>query len=112
MNSSALPEIPPLSARLGLRYDDGRFFAAIDGTVAGRQDRVNGDLREEASAGYGLAGLAAGARHGRVALTVGLQNAFDRTYSPHLSYQRDPFRTGARVYGPGRTLYLNASARF
>lgn len=112
MSSTALPEIPPLAARLGLRYDDSRFFAAIDGSIAGRQDRVNDDLKEEPSAGYGLGAVAAGARHGRVALTVGLQNAFDRTYSPHLSYQRDPFRTGARVYGPGRTLYLNASARF
>jgi iron complex outermembrane receptor protein len=39
-------------------------------------------------------------------------NLLDRTYAPHLSYQRDPFRTGARVLDPGRSLYANASVRF
>ena len=45
-------------------------------------------------------------RRGQLALTVGGQNLFDRTYAPHLSYQRDPFRSGVRVFDPGRTLYL------
>lgn len=32
--------------------------------------------------------------------------------APHLSHQRDPFRTGVRVLDPGRSLYVNASGHF
>jgi iron complex outermembrane receptor protein len=104
--------MPPLRARLGLRYDDGRFFAAVDGLASAQQDRVNADLNEEPTAGWAIASAAVGARRGPLALTVGATNLFDRTYAPHLSYQRDPFRTGVRVSDPGRSLYVNASGRF
>jgi iron complex outermembrane receptor protein len=104
--------MPPLRARLGLRFDDGRLFAEVDVVASGRQDRVNADLLEEPTAGYAIANAAAGLRRGRLALTLGGQNLFDRTYAPHLSYQRDPFRSGVRVFDPGRTLYSNATWRF
>jgi len=110
--SHALPEMPPLRARLGLRYDDGRLFAALDGLASSRQDRVNADLNEEPTPGWAIANAAVGLRQGPLALTLGATNLFDRTCTPHLSYQRDPFRTGVRVLDPGRTLYVNASGRF
>jgi iron complex outermembrane receptor protein len=110
--SRELPEMPPLRARLGLRYDDGRLFAALDGLASGRQDRVNADLLEEPTPGSAIVNAAVGLRRGPLALTLGATNLFDRTYAPHLSYQRDPFRTGVRVLDPGRSLYLNASGRF
>lgn len=43
---------------------------------------------------------------------VGVANLFDRLYTEHLSYQRDPFRSGVRVAEPGRAVFLNMSARF
>jgi iron complex outermembrane receptor protein len=110
--SRVLAEMPPLRARLGLRYDDGRFFAALDGVASARQDRVDEDLGEAPTPGWAIANAAVGLRRGPRALTPGATNLFDRTYSPHLSYQRDPFRTGARVLDPGRSLYVNASGRF
>jgi iron complex outermembrane recepter protein len=109
--SRSLPEMPPIRMSLGLRYDDGRVFAAADLVGVGRQDRVNPDLSEEPTPGYGVLGGALGLRRGRLALTLGATNLLDRTYAPHLSYQRDPFRTGGRVFDPGRSLYLNLSAR-
>jgi iron complex outermembrane receptor protein len=45
-------------------------------------------------------------------VTAGVTNAFDRLYTDHLSYQRDPFRSGVRVPEPGRSLFANASFRF
>ena len=54
----------------------------------------------------------AGVRQGRLRLTLGLVNAFDRLYIEHLSFQRDPFRSGVRVPEPGRSLFANASFRF
>jgi len=44
-------------------------------------------------------------------LTLGVTNLFDRGYAEHLSFQRDPFRSGVRVYEPGRSVFLNASLR-
>jgi iron complex outermembrane receptor protein len=56
--------------------------------------------------------VSAGLRRGRLRATVGATNVFDRLYVEHLSYQRDPFRSGVRVPEPGRTLYVNASLAF
>jgi iron complex outermembrane receptor protein len=110
--SANLPEMPPVRATLGIRYDDSRTFGALDLVAAGRQDRVNTDLNEEPTPGYAIVNAAVGYRKGVVAVTLGATNVFDRFYAPHLSYQRDPFRAGVRVYDPGRNLYVNASLRF
>jgi iron complex outermembrane receptor protein len=110
--SGSLPEMPPVRATLGIRYDDSRAFGALDLVASGRQDRVNTDLGEEPTPGYAIVNAAVGYRRGVVSVTLGATNVFDRFYSPHLSYQRDPFRTGVRVYDPGRNLYVNASFRF
>jgi len=41
-----------------------------------------------------------------------VHNIFDRFYYENLSYQRDPYRSGTRVYEPGRNLFVNVSYRF
>lgn len=110
--SRDLAEMPPLRGHLGLRYDDGRLFGALDGAASARQGRVNADLNEAPTAGWAIASVAVGVRKGPLALTLGATNLFDRAYAPHLSYQRDPFRTGVRVLDPERSLYVNASGRF
>jgi hypothetical protein len=43
---------------------------------------------------------------------LGLNNIFDARFYEHLSFFRDPFRSGARVYEPGRNLFLNVDYRF
>ncbi len=110
--SRNLPEMPPLRATVGIRYDDSRLFAAVDVLVAGRQERVNSDLSEEPTPGYAVVNVATGYRRGPVAVTLGATNLLDRAYSPHLSYQRDPFRSGLRVHDPGRSIYANVNCRF
>jgi iron complex outermembrane receptor protein len=110
--SENLPEMPPLRATVGIRYDDSRHFAVVNLIAAGRQDRVDTDLGEEPTPGYTTVNVAVGHRRGPAALTVGATNLLDKAYFPHLSYQRDPFRTGARVWDPGRSLYANLSLRF
>jgi iron complex outermembrane receptor protein len=37
---------------------------------------------------------------------------FDARFVEHLSYQRDPFRSGVRVFEPGRNLFVNVDFRF
>jgi iron complex outermembrane receptor protein len=107
-----LAEIPPVRGRLTARYDDGRLFGVIEGVFSGRQDHVDSSLDEEPTAGWATANLSAGYRRGKLSFTLGVSNLFDRFYTEHLSYQRDPFRSGVRVAEPGRAVFLNVSARF
>ena len=107
-----LAEMPPLRGRAAARFDDGRFFGSVEGLFAADQARVDASLYEVRTPGWGVLNASAGVRHGRVRLTVGLANAFDRLYTESLSYQRDPFRSGVRVPEPGRSLFANASFRF
>ena len=107
-----LAEMPPLRGRAAARYDDGRFFGSVEGVFAADQDRVDASLNETRTPGWGVMNASAGVRQGRLRLTVGVANAFDRFYTESLSYQRDPFRSGVRVPEPGRSLFANASFRF
>lgn len=110
--ASPLAETPPLRGRVAARYDDGRFFGSLEGLFAADQSRVDVSLGESRTPGWGVLNASAGLRRGRLRLAVSLLNAFDRLYVEHLSYQRDPFRSGTRVAEPGRSLFANASFAF
>ena len=105
-------EMPPLRGRVAARYDDGRFFGSVEGVFAADQNRVDASLNEAQTPGWGVMNASLGVRQGRLRLTAGVANAFDRLYTDHLSYQRDPFRSGVRVPEPGRSFFANASFRF
>ena len=107
-----LAEMPPVRGRVSARYDDGRFFGSIEGLFAADQDRVDASLNEARTPGWGVMNATVGFRQGRLRLAAGVANVFDRLYVDHLSYQRDPFRSGVRVPEPGRSLFANASFRF
>jgi iron complex outermembrane receptor protein len=109
---SDMAEIPPLRSRTSLRYDTGRFFGEVEGVFEGRQENVDSALGEQPTAGFGIANLRAGVNYKRLSLILSLNNVFSRQYYEHLSYQRDPFRSGARVYEPGRNLLVNLSYRY
>jgi iron complex outermembrane receptor protein len=107
-----LAEMPPLRGHASARYDDGVFFGAAEATFAADQERVDAALREERTAGWGTLDLSVGMRRGKLRATAGVANVFDRLYTDHLSYQRDPFRSGVRVPEPGRRVFVNAAVRF
>ncbi len=112
VHSSNLAEMPPLTSRSSLRYDTGRFAVALEGVFTGAQTRVDTDLLEQKTAGYGIANLSASANLGSFTLRGGVWNILDRYFTEHLSYQRDPFRSGVRVAEPGRNLYVNLAYRY
>ncbi len=105
--SSALAQMPPLRSRLAARWDRGSWFSEIEGVFVARQNRVDTDLQEEPTPGFAVANLRLGLRHGGFLVTVAVDNLFDRYYMEHLSYLRDPFRSGTRVPEPGRQLTLS-----
>ncbi len=106
-----LPELPPLSGRLALRWEPGRWFAELEGVAATEQTRVDSGLQEAPTPAWAIANLRAGVELGRFWGIAGIDNLFDRTYREHLSYQRDPFRAGVAVPEPGRSFSFSLRYR-
>lgn len=107
-----LAEIPPVRSRTTMRYDTGRTFVEVEALFSGAQRNVDALLGEQPTPGYGIANLKGGLNYRGASLRLGLNNLFGRQYVDYLSYQRDPFRSGARVYEPGRNWFLSLSVRF
>lgn len=102
-----LAEVPPLSTRLALRWQPGRSWLEVEGIAAARQDRVDAGLEETPTDAWEVANLRGGLEAGRLAVVAGVENLFDRVWTRHLAYQRDPFRAGVRVPEPGRTVTVS-----
>ena len=111
ITSANLGEVPPLSARILLRYDTGRFYAESEAVIAGAQNRVDKDLLEAATPGWETLNLKLGASFSGFRIQAAVENVFDQLYTEHLANARDPFRTGARVYEPGRRFIVTVTYR-
>jgi iron complex outermembrane receptor protein len=107
-----LAEMPPLRAQAKVRFDNGRTFGELGGLLSAAQERVDASLGEQTTPSYFVLNLHGGVRVGGMAVSVGVANLLDHYYVEHLSYQRDPFRTGVRVAEPGRNVFLNATWQF
>jgi len=107
-----LAEIPPLQGSLGMRYDVGSWFLELTEEFADRQDRVDEALQESETGGWAITDLKGGVYWGDWTVYAGLNNVFDKQYYSHLSYQRDPFRSGYRVPENGRNVYVTVNYRY
>ncbi len=107
-----LHEIPPFRGSIALRYDNGKYFGEIEGEFADEQTRVDEQLDEEETSGWGIANFKAGYEYKKIKLFAGVSNLFDKKYYEHLSYFRHPFSSGVKVPEPGRTLYVNLQYTF
>jgi len=112
IRSSRVAEIPPLKTRLALRYDRGMYFGEVETILSATQSRVDRDLKEEKTSGYGVVNVKVGGNFRGFTLSAGIDNVLDKKYFEHLSYQRDPFRSDFKVPEPGRTFYVNVSYTF
>jgi iron complex outermembrane receptor protein len=111
-SGSPLAEIPPLTGSASIRYDIGSFFFEFSERFAAEQDRVDRDLSEIKSAGWGATDLKTGVNWGKWSATGGISNLFDKQYLTHLSYQRDAFSSGVKVPEPGRLAYVMLAYRY
>jgi iron complex outermembrane receptor protein len=107
---SDLAETPPLKARASLRYGRRLFFSEINAAASAPQNRVDMLLLETRTPGYALLGCDVGMHHSRFSMSVGVDNLLNRYYREHLSFQRDPFRSGVRIPEPGRSVHVNVTA--
>jgi len=105
-------EVPPLKGRLGLRYDTGLWFAEAELVASATQNKIDSDVNETKTSGYGIVNLKAGISYRNFTLNAGVENLFDKKYYEHFSYVRNPFSTGVKVPEPGRSFYVSASYQF
>jgi iron complex outermembrane recepter protein len=110
--SQNMAEMPPLTGRLALRYDSGRLYAETEGVFAAAQDRVDTDLQEKPTAGWGILNLKLGTTLAGFRVQATLANVFNREYQEYLSSVRDPFRAGVYIKEPGRSLSVAVSRQF
>ena len=92
----ALPQIPPLEAKLSAAYDDGVWSAGALWRLVAPQKRYalnNGNVVGQdfgPSAGFGVFSLNAGyAISKQVKLSLGVDNLFDKAYAEHLNLAGD-----------------------
>jgi iron complex outermembrane receptor protein len=104
--SSNLAEMPPLSGRLAVRWQNTRLFAEAEGVAAASQNDVDEDLNESPTPGWAIMNLKAGVNWKSWRVQVILANVFNRTYHEHFSYLRNPFRSDFVLNEPGRSLSL------
>jgi len=100
-----LPEMPPFRTWAALRYTHHWGFAEIGSTGVGRQGRVDTDLHESPTAGYGLLNVKLGVLWRKWTASIVVDNLLDRFYNENLSYYRDPFASGVKIPEPGRNFF-------
>jgi iron complex outermembrane receptor protein len=122
-NGGALPQMPPLEARLSANWEGERWSVGALGRAVTRQHRVavgqgNVVARDLGpSTGFATLALNAGYRlSDALRLSAGIDNLFDRAYSEHLNlagsadfgFPADP----VRINEPGRTAWMKVNYRY
>ncbi len=102
--STNLPEMPPLTGRLAARWQNTRLFFEVEGVGSASQDKVDEDLNEATTPGWGIINVKTGYSWKQWRLQVIFGNLFNRTYHEHFSYLRNPYRSGFIINEPGRNL--------
>ena len=121
-DGTALPQMPPLEARLGLDYAQGPWTAGALWRLVAAQHRYTQDQGNVvgrdmgASSGFGVLSLHASYRVQRqLKITVGVDNLLDKTYAEHLNLAGNAgfgFPANTRLNEPGRALWLRADMQF
>ncbi|WP_027896190.1 TonB-dependent copper receptor [Zestomonas thermotolerans] len=121
-DGEALPQMPPLEARLGLGYEQGdwsagalwRLVAAQNRVAEGKGNVVGQDLGK--SSGFGVFSVNAAYRLSRnLKVSAGVDNLFDKAYTEHLNRAGDAgfgFPADTAVPEPGRTLWTKLDFSF
>ena len=119
----ALPQMPPLEARISASYDNQKWSLGTLLRVVSSQDRVSPNQGNVVgrdlgrSSGFAVFSLNAGYRFSeRLQGVAGIDNLFDRTYSEHLNlggnsafgYPSDP----VRIHEPGRTFWAKLNYKY
>ncbi|GFO74687.1 iron complex outermembrane recepter protein [Bathymodiolus platifrons methanotrophic gill symbiont] len=99
--NTPLAQTPPLEGNIGLNYDDGVFYGAVNTRLVAKQDRIHAGygnviaLDSTPTAGFVTANLQLGyTPHPLVKFQFGIDNLLDKQYTEHLN------RSAASAAGP------------
>ncbi len=112
IRSKHLPDIVPLREILSLKYHTPMYYVEIEGVLSARQNKVNTDIAEQKTPGFGIINLRCGVKYHRFAISAGVDNLLDHQYLTYTDYYSNPFNVGVKLPAPGRTFYANISYRF
>ena len=73
------------------------------------QNRVDEILTEDPTPAWYRIDIGAKYELKNLLLRLELENITNQLYYRHLSYSRNPFATGTKVFEPGRKIYLSLS---
>lgn len=123
-NDKNLAEIPPLKAKLALRYDNSNifgidasnFFGILEWIHSRCADDVDIDAGEKELSGWDVVNARAGYQYKNLTFNVGVNNIFDKTYAVANSYEYDVVGGAASIpkiiNEPGRFFYGSFSYMF
>ncbi len=121
-DGEALPQMPPLEARLGLTYERGDWSAAGLWRVVAAQTRVaegKGNVTSkdfDESSGFGVFSLNGAYRlNQHFKLSTGIDNLLDKAYSEHLNQAGNAgvgLSADSRINEPGRTYWARVDMSF
>jgi iron complex outermembrane receptor protein len=100
-----LAEIPPLDAKLAMRYShpSNRFWSEISGRFVAKQDRVSRSFGETKTPGFTVINLLTHVNLSRyLDLNLGIRNLFDKNYYEHLNRRYINQPINEIIYEPGR----------
>lgn len=109
-----LPLIPPLEARLAVRFEAGherRTWLELGGRVTAAQERVDELLPEDSTPAFATLRAELGAALGKqLSLSLAVENLLDTTYHEHLTREAllgtDDLAAGDEIPAPGRSLLV------
>ncbi len=110
--NSNLAEMPPAKSWANVRYAKHWLYLQLGAVAVAAQRRVDRDLNEQSTPGYGVLNTKIGFFRSGLSINVGIDNLLNRFYYESFSYSRDPFRSGLKVPEPGRSVFVSASYRF
>lgn len=121
-DSSAMPQIPPLEARLNAGYASGNWTAGALWRLVAAQNRYTlnqGNVTSKdfgSTAGFGVLSLNGGyAVNKRVQLTFGVDNVLNKTYNEHLNLAGNGafgYSANTAINEPGRTVWARVSMKY
>lgn len=119
---SALPQIPPLEARLSLSYEADRWSAGALWRIVSRQGRYALDQGNVVGKDFGpSSGFSTLALHtaykatSNLTFSVGVDNLFNRTYSEHLNLAGNAgfgYASNQSINNPGRTFWATMTINY
>ncbi len=107
-DTSPLAEIPPLKVTTRLvspKWMDMTFY--LRHTYSDGQTRTDINLGETSTPAYNKLDFGFTGEFKSLKFSMEIENLLNINYYSHLSYFRDPFKSGMKVYEPGTTVRIN-----